>query len=160
MSGVNGRLEALGLRLPPDPVVPPGVELPFAWVRVHGPRVLVSGHGALGEDGKPLGPFGRVPGQVPLAAAQSSAASAVRTLVASLRRDVGDLDRLEWLSLQCFVNADPGYPWTTLVANAASELILDLFGRDRGSHARTAPGVSALPFDLPVILAGELVLLD
>jgi hypothetical protein len=40
--------------------------------------------------------------------------------------------------------------------NAASELLLDLFGDEAGSHARTAPGVTALPFNLPVIVAAEL----
>jgi hypothetical protein len=56
------------------------------------------------------------------------------------------------------INADPGYPQTTLVANAASELLLDLYGPEAGAHARTAIGMAALPLNLPVILAAEVEL--
>jgi hypothetical protein len=40
-----------------------------------------------------------------------------------------------------------------------SELLLEIFGPDVGAHARTAPGVAALPFNLPVIVAGEVEVL-
>jgi hypothetical protein len=56
------------------------------------------------------------------------------------------------------VNADPGYAQTTLVVNPASELLIDLYGPDAGSHARTAIGMAALPLNLPVILAAEVEL--
>jgi hypothetical protein len=39
-----------------------------------------------------------------------------------------------------------------------SELILDIFGEERGAHSRVSPGVTALPFDLPVIVAAELAI--
>ena len=54
-----------------------------------------------------------------------------------------------------FVNADPGYPQTTVVLNPFSDLVLDLFGDEVGSHARTAIGVAAVPLNLPVIVAAE-----
>ena len=56
------------------------------------------------------------------------------------------------------INADRGYTQTTLVANPASERLLDLYGPDAGAHARTAIGMAALPLDLPVILAAEVEL--
>jgi hypothetical protein len=81
-------------------------------------------------------------------------------MLAGLQRALGDLDRITaWLTVNAFVCADPGYPWTTLVANPASELLLEIFGPEVGAHARTAPGVAALPFDLPVIVAGEVEIL-
>ncbi|PQP25363.1 hypothetical protein [Rhodococcus opacus] len=52
----ESRLRDLGLVLPRAVQLPPGVELPFSWVRVHGRRVLVSGHGPLAEDGTPAEP--------------------------------------------------------------------------------------------------------
>lgn len=153
---VEDDLARRGLALPPEPVVPPGVSLPFAWARVHGTRVFLSGHGALTDGGAPRGPFGSVPGTVSLAEAQDSAIGACLALLAGLRRAVGDLDRVAaWLTLSGFVQADPGYAWTTLVVNPASELLLGLYGPDVGAHARVAPGVAALPLDLPVVLAGE-----
>lgn len=152
------RLADLGLHLPPEAVVPPELATPFAWVRVVGTRVFVSGHGALDSQGRPRGPFGPVPTTVSVADAQASAAAATLAAIGSLKRTVGDLDRLTWLQVQCFVNAEPGFAATTVVANAASAMILDVFGTGRGSHARFAPGVPALPLNLPVVVGGELVL--
>ena len=156
MTVVEQRLADLGLVLPPEPKVPPNITLPFHWVRVRGTRAFVSGHGALDSDGVPGGPFGPVPSQVSLEQAQGSGRSAVLSMLASLQRTLGDLDKVvAWLTLSAFVNADPGYEWTTLVLNPASELLLDLYGPDAGAHARTAPGVSALPFNLTVVIAAE-----
>lgn len=134
----------------------PNVTIPFQWVRVRGVRAFLSGHGAVSSDGAPLGPFGPVPSVVRLEQAQESGRSALLSMLASLRRTIGDLDNVvAWLTLSAFVNSDPGYEWTTLVLNPASELLLDLYGPDAAAHARTAPGVSALPFNLPVIIAAE-----
>ena len=67
-------------------------------------------------------------------------------LLASLRQAVGDLDKIvAWLMVFGSVNADPDYAQTTLVANPASELLLELYGPDAGAHARTAIGMAALP---------------
>ena len=157
MSRAEQRLSELGLLLPPAPKVPAGVTIPFQWARVHGARVFLSGHGALDGDGAPQGPFGAVPSQVSLDEARGSATSALLAALASLKRAIGDLDRVAaWLTLSAFVNADPGFAQSTLVLNPVSELLVDVFGADVGGHARTAPGVAALPFNLPVILAAEL----
>lgn len=156
MTHVEQRLAERGLVLPQEPKVPPEVTIPFRWARVRGQRVFLSGHGPLSEDGTPLGPFGAVPSQVGLEQAQTSARAALLAMLASLKRAIGDLDKVvAWLSVSGFVNADPGYTQTTLVLNPVSELLLELFGPDAGSHARVAPGVAALPFNLPVIVAAE-----
>jgi enamine deaminase RidA (YjgF/YER057c/UK114 family) len=156
--GAEQRLADLGLVLPPEPQVPPTVRIPFEWARVVGDRVVLSGHGAVDAAGAPAGPFGRVPGEVSLEDAQASARSAGLALLGALRRAVGDLDRVQdWLVVDGFVNADPGYPQTTAVLNPVSDLLLEVFG-NRGRHARTAIGAPALPLNLPVIVTAELVL--
>lgn len=153
---VEGRLRDLGLELPGEVKVPLGMTIPFRWVRVRGNRAYVSGHGPLAADGAPAGPFGRVPDAVSLEAAQASARSALLAILASLRTAVGDLDRVTaWLTVSGFVNAEPGFAQTTLVVNPASELVVDLWGEEAGGHARTAIGVTALPLDLPVVIAAE-----
>ncbi|RKT09586.1 enamine deaminase RidA (YjgF/YER057c/UK114 family) [Streptomyces sp. 1114.5] len=153
---VERLLAESGLTLPPAAQAPPGLELPFVWVRVHGNRAYASGHGALGPDGTPAGPYGRVPSQVTLEEAQESARLATLSLLGDLRRALGDLGRITaWLSISGFVNADPGFPGTTRVLNPCSDLVLSLFGPEAGAHARTAIGVNALPLDLPVIIAAE-----
>jgi hypothetical protein len=50
--------------------------------------------------------------------------------------------------------------YTTPVLNAFSELVLDVFGAERGTHARTAIGAATLPLNLPVGVAAELALAD
>jgi hypothetical protein len=79
------RVAELGLQLPAEPLLPPGVRIPFDWVRVVGERCVLSGHGALAADGSPAGPFGRVPSEVPLEAAQESARMTVLAMLGALR---------------------------------------------------------------------------
>ncbi|PXX07627.1 RidA family protein [Mycolicibacterium moriokaense] len=152
------RVSELGLQLPPEPLLPPGVWIPFEWVRVVGERCVLSGHGALGLDGGPAGPFGRVPSEVSLEAAQESARLTVLAMLGALRGALGSLDRVrDWVTLNGFVNADAGYPQTTAVLNPASDLLLEVFG-EHGRHARTAIGVAALPLNLPVIMSAEVII--
>jgi enamine deaminase RidA (YjgF/YER057c/UK114 family) len=156
---IERRLADLGLDLPPAMSAPVGTEIPFAWVRVIGPRAFVSGHGAVDPDGAPGGPFGKVPSGLSLEQAQTSAQRATLAVLASLQEALGDLDRVSaWAAVNGFVNADPGYARTTLVMNPCSQLLIDLYGREAGTHARTAIGVAALPFDLPVVISAEVAL--
>jgi hypothetical protein len=120
MGRVEQRLEELGLELPAEPKLPPGVTILFQWVRVRDNRAFVSGHGALAADSSPLGPFGKVPSQVPLGDAQASARAATLAVLASLKRTIGELDRIvAWLMIYGSINADPGYAQTRLVVNPA-----------------------------------------
>jgi enamine deaminase RidA (YjgF/YER057c/UK114 family) len=124
---------------------------------VVGERCVLSGHGALGSDGAPAGPFGRVPSEVSLEEAQESARSTLLAMLGAVRLALGSLDRVrDWVALNGFVNADPGYPQTTAVLNPASDLLLEVFG-EHGRHARTAIGVAALPLNLPVIMSAEVI---
>ena len=63
---VESKLQDLGLVLPDAPKVPPGFKFSFAWTRVYGGRLYLSGHGALAPDGSYIGPFGKVPSEVSL----------------------------------------------------------------------------------------------
>jgi YjgF/chorismate_mutase-like, putative endoribonuclease len=157
---VETRLNELGLTLPASPKLPPGVTISFEWVQIRGNRALVSGHGPLAPDGTPAGPFGKVPNEVPLEAAQESARLTALAMIAGLREAIGDLDRIAgWAMVNGFVNADPGFAQTTLVLNPFSDLILDVFGTDIGAHARTAIGVVTVPLNLPLVVSAEVELL-
>jgi hypothetical protein len=117
---------------------------------------LVSGHGALAPDGTPLGPFGKVPSEVSLEAAQQSARATALSVLGSLQRALGDLDRVTaWLMVYGMVNADSGYPQTTNVINGFSDLIVELYGQQAGEHARIAVGMAALPLNVCVTIAAE-----
>jgi hypothetical protein len=82
---IETRLDELGLRLPASPKPPPGVTIPFEWVHVRGNRAFVSGHGPLAPDGTPAGPFGKVPSEVSLEAAQESARLTALAVIAGLK---------------------------------------------------------------------------
>lgn len=156
---IEQRLADLGLQLPATPSMPAGVVTAFSWVRTVGDRVLVSGHGAQNLDGSPTGPFGRVPDEVTPEQAMASARAAALAVLSSLKSAIGQLDRITaWVTITGFVQAQPGYPRTTAVINAFSEVVLDVFGDVVGQHARTAIGVAALPLNLPVVVAAELSL--
>src|ERR687886_2840574 len=156
---IEAKLRALGLVLPEAPKVPPGITISFAWTRRHRNRVYVSGHAAQNRDGSPAGPFGKVPTEVSLEAAQQAARGAALAILGSLKRELGDLDRVTaWLMVHGMVNAEPGYAQTTNVINGFSDLILDLYGPEVGRHARTAVGMAALPLGLPVTIAAEVAI--
>ena len=156
---VEAKLQALGLALPAPVKVPPGVNVPFCWVRAYGDRVHVSGHGPLAADGSVVGPFGRVGADVSAEQAFEAARSATLAVLASLKRELGDLDRVcAWLTISGMVNVAPGFVQTTNVINACSELILELYGPDVGRHARTAIGMAQLPLNLPVVIAAEVAI--
>ncbi len=137
---IQQRLEALGIVLPPI-AVPAAAYLPF--VR-SGNFVFLSGHiakrggrphvGQLGADMATAG--GK-------AAARSVAIDLLGTLAAALD---GDLERVQRIvKLMSLVNSTADYTEHHLVTNGASELMVEVFGAERGAHARSAFGVAQLP---------------
>jgi hypothetical protein len=80
-------------------------------------------------------------------------------MLASLQRALGDLDRITaWQMAFGMVNADPGYAETTNAVDGFSDLVLEVFGRQVGEHARTAVGMAALPLDHCVLIGAELAI--
>jgi len=153
---IEAELQALGLSLPAPLALTPGVVLPFPWVRVHGRRVLVSGHGPQHADGSLAGPFGKVGETVTLEQARELARRVALSMLANLKRELGDLDRISaWLRVFGMVNSAPGFNRQPAVINGFSELILQLWGAERGAHARSAVGMAALPFDIAVEIEAE-----
>jgi enamine deaminase RidA (YjgF/YER057c/UK114 family) len=157
---IEARLRMLGLVLP-EPLKPPsGVQVPFDWIRIYADRAYLSGHGPLNADGTLAEPFGRVGAEVPAEQAYTAARLATLALLATLRRGVGDLDRVRaWLTVSGMVNVAPGFTQTTNVINGCSDLLLEVFGREVGQHARTAIGMAQLPQNLPVVIAAEVAIL-
>lgn len=156
---IEEKLRRLGLDLPPAPRLPAGVRLPFAFVRVHGDRAYVSGHGPLAADGTPAGPFGKVGAEVTIEQGYQAAWRTALTMLASLHRELGDLDRVAaWLRVFGMVNAAPGFGDEPAVINGFSDLILELYGPGAGQHARSAVGLAELPWNMPVEIEAEVAL--
>jgi YjgF/chorismate_mutase-like, putative endoribonuclease len=159
MGIIDERLDELGLTLPPPIVPPPGVVLPFATVRVFGTRAVFSGHGPQAADGSVAGPFGRVGEHVTVDEAYAAARLTTLSILGSLRRELGDLDRIAgWVRVFGMVCSAPGFDRQPAVINGCSDLLLDVFGPEVGAHTRSAVGMAALPFGIPVEIEGEVAL--
>jgi enamine deaminase RidA (YjgF/YER057c/UK114 family) len=153
---VDAKLEALGLYLPPPLQVPPSVRVPFSWVRVRGNRAYISGHGPQQRDGSLAGPFGKVGADVTVEQAYASAKLTALSMLGSLKRALGDLDRVTaWLRVFGMVNGAPGFTQQPSVINGFSDLVLQLYGADAGQHCRSAVGMADLPFGIPVEIEAE-----
>jgi enamine deaminase RidA (YjgF/YER057c/UK114 family) len=155
MMEIEAKLQALGLVLP-QPMSVPGMRLPFAPARRRGNHVYLSGHGPLNADGSLAGPLGKVGADLTLEQGYQAARMTAVALLAALQRDLGDLDRVTaWLRVFGMVNVAPGFTQTPAVINGFSDLILELYGPERGAHARSAIGVAELPTGIPVEIEAE-----
>lgn len=141
---VEARLKELDLILP-EPPAPVAAYLPA--VRT-GNLVQVSGQ--LPFAGKTLLAQGAVPTKIPVDVAQSAARQCVLNALAHVNRLLGSLDRVtRVVRVGVFVQSADGFSDQPIVANGASELLVQIFG-DIGKHARAAVGVNALPLDATV----------
>lgn len=156
MGHIEDRLRDQGLELPPAVRPPEGVVLPFDFVNIRGDRAIVSGHGPQAADGSLAPPFGRVGAEVSLDEAVEAARLTALSMLGSLQRTLGSLDRVTgWVRVFGMVNSVPALNQQPVVINGFSDVILDVFGTDVGRHARSAVGMAALPFGMPVEIEAE-----
>lgn len=138
-----------------------GIELPtpaapianyVAYVRT-GNVIVVSGQLCFGTDGK-LAAKGQLGGGVSIEDGQKAARACAVNLLAQMKAAVGDLDNVKRvIRLGGFINSAPGFVDGPKVMNGASDLMVEVFG-DKGRHARSTVGVSALPADAAVEVEG------
>lgn len=160
VSRIDQRLKDLGLVLPAPLQLPPGAVLPFPWVRIIGARALISGHGPTNTDGSLAQPLGKVGRDVSLEQAYAAARLTGLAILGSLKRELGDLDRIAaWSRVFGMVNSAPGFNRHPAVINGFTDLMIEVFGAEKGAHARSAVGMAELPFDIPVEVEGEVELL-
>jgi enamine deaminase RidA (YjgF/YER057c/UK114 family) len=113
-----------------------------------GDLLYVSGHGAF-ENGRPIH-IGRLGQTMTTEQGARAAADVMRNLLATVRRELGDLSRVERvLKILVFVSSTPEYDEQHLVANGATDLLAEVFG-PVGVPARSAVGVAALPLGFAV----------
>ncbi len=133
------RLKDLGIELP-------AVSMPLAayvpWTR-SGDLVFVAGQLPM-KDGQVTakGHLGR---QVAVAAGQEAARLAGLRALAAAAEGAGGLDQIRRIvKVGAYVASGPGFTEQHLVANGASEVIVQIMG-EAGRHARFAIGVAELP---------------
>jgi enamine deaminase RidA (YjgF/YER057c/UK114 family) len=150
MGAVDKRLAELGITLP-TPASPIANYVPFVAT---GSLLVVSGQLCLGHDGK-LVAKGQLGGSVSIEDGQKAARACVINLLAQAKAALGDLDKVKRVvRLGGFINSAPGFTDGPKVMNGASDLMVEVFG-DKGRHARTTVGVSALPLDAAIEVEGQ-----
>jgi enamine deaminase RidA (YjgF/YER057c/UK114 family) len=128
-----------------QPSAPVANYVPF--VRT-GNLLMVSGQICL-EAGK-LVAKGQLGAGVSIEDGQKAARACAINVLAQVKAALGDLDKVvRVVRLGGFVNAAPGFLDGPKVMNGASDLMVAAFG-DKGRHARTTVGVSALPQDAAI----------
>ncbi|MEO8747438.1 MAG: RidA family protein [Rhodanobacter sp.] len=156
MGDIERRLETAGLILPPPPMGPGGVRLPFSMVLRRGNRLLISGHGPQDASGGFSGMTGKVGEALSVDQGYQAARLVGLSILGSIKRELGELDRVtRWVRVFGMVNSAPGFCQQPSVINGFSDLILELYGEVRGAHVRSAVGMAELPFNIAVEIEGE-----
>jgi enamine deaminase RidA (YjgF/YER057c/UK114 family) len=138
------RLKDLGIILP-EVMAPAGA---YVKVLILDGIAHVSGQGPFGVDGKPI------TGQVPTERSFEEAVEAARAVglqtLAVMREELGSLDRVgQVIRTFGMVNAAPGFTRHPTVIDGFSNLMIEVFG-EAGRGARSAVGMSSLPFNISV----------
>jgi len=140
VSEVEARLQSFGLSL--SPAKAPVAN--YVGTKRSGDLLFVSGRVSQLR--------GEVGSEVTAADARLAARDTVLDLLAIIKQDLGDLDRIA--SIECvrgFVRSAPSFTDQPRVIDGASDLLVALFGEE-GRHARTATGAAQLPFGAAVQL--------
>lgn len=140
------RLRDLGLELPPPPAP---VATYVTTVRV-GDTLYLSGTGPRRPEGGYLHQ-GKVGQDVSVEAAYEAARLAGLNVLSAVRDALGSLDRVVRLvKVLGMVNASPDFTEHPQVVNGFSDLMVEVFGEQAGTGARSAVGMGSLPFNIPV----------
>jgi len=154
MAGIESKLEKMGLRLPPVHPYPSKNRIPCVLV---GSVLFVGGHSTARH---PLMLGAKNTGKVGSEVTEQEACVAARAvalqMLASIKALIGDLDRVKRvIRLHGMVNSAPGFERQFAVIDGASDLFVELFGTERGAHARSAVGVAELPRRSILEIVGE-----
>ena len=146
---VEARLAEMNVTLPPAPK-PVGLYKPMLLV---GDLAYLSGHGPLNPDGTLH--LGRVGDDLSLEQGQAAARQTALAMLATLKAGLGSLDRVvRVVKLLALVRCTDNFDAQPAVINGASQLFVDLWGRDEGIGVRSALGTNALPSGMAVEIEG------
>jgi enamine deaminase RidA (YjgF/YER057c/UK114 family) len=94
---------------------------------------------------------GLVGDQVSMEIAQECGRQCAINILSAAKAELGTLKRIKQVvRIAVYVASSDGFTDQHLVAHGASQVFLEVFGLDSGSHARTAIGVKSLPLNSPV----------
>lgn len=141
---IQKRLAALGITLP-EASAPAANYLSYAR---SGNLILTAGQLPI-VDGK-LAATGLLGRDLDTATGKEMARHCAINVLAQLQAAAGDLGKIaRILKITVFVASSPDFTEQHLVANGASDLLVEVLG-EAGKHARSAVGMAALPLNAPV----------
>lgn len=141
----EAKLSELKLELPPPPD-PKGVYRPLV---IAGNMAYTAGHLPVAVDGTIT--TGRVGAELDQAAGYAAARQAGLAILATLRKELGSLDRVRRVvKVLGVVNCTDDFTAQPAVINGCSELLAEVFGPEAGVSARSAIGTNTLPLGVPV----------
>ncbi len=141
---IDERLRELSIEIPTPPS-PAGSYIP---VLITGNLAFVSGQIPM-KDGKVIFE-GKVPDKQSLNSARDAAKICILNGLAQLKANLGSLDKItKFVRISGFVNSNPEFYEQPKVINAASDLLVEIFG-GMAKHSRIAVGVTSLPLNSTV----------
>ena len=141
---IEEKLKELGIDIPTPPS-PAGSYIPVVTT---GNLAFVSGQIPMRE-GKVIFE-GKVPNVQSLNSAREAAKICIINALAQLKANLGSLDKItKFVRISGFVNSNPEFYEQPKVINAASDLLVEIFG-DMAKHSRIAVGVASLPLNSTV----------
>lgn len=141
------RLLELGIELPPPPRP---VAVYVTAVRT-GNILFTAGHTPRYPDGSPMP--GKLGADMTVEQGNAAARVAGLNLLSTVRHTLGSLDQVVRLvKVLGMVNCTPDFGQQPQVINGFSELLVEVFGEDRGKGGRSAVGMASLPANMPVEL--------
>ena len=141
---IEERLKELSIEIP----IPPSPAGSYIPIVTTGNLAFVSGQIPM-KEGKVVFE-GKVPETQSVDAARDAAKICIINGLAQLKANLGSLDKItKFVRISGFVNSSPNFAEQPKVINAASDLLVEIFG-DMAKHSRIAVGVANLPLNSTV----------
>jgi len=139
MAKIEAKLKEMGIELTARRIKSP-------WIvacKQAGNLIFVSGHGT--------DKMGKLGCELTTEQGVEAAREVMISILASLKAYLGDLDKIKNIvKVLGMVNCTPDFVDQPAVINGASQLLVELYGKEAGLHARSAVGMNSLPGGIPV----------
>ena len=141
---IEDKLKELGIEIPTPPS-PAGSYIPVVTTAN---LAFVSGQIPI-KEGKVVFE-GKVPEKQSVDSAREAAKICIINGLAQLKANLGSLDKItKFIRISGFVNSESDFTEQPKVINAASDLLVEVFG-DMAKHSRIAVGVASVPLNSTV----------